>query len=48
MKNLLLPKILARKRGGGGYVKTPMLSFSADAQAELRSVDSGSRLSIKF
>ena len=31
MKTLLLPKILANKKGGGLCKKKPMLSFSADA-----------------
>ena len=29
MKTLLLPKILAIEKEGGGYVKPPMVSFSA-------------------
>ena len=30
MKTLLLPQILGNEKKGGGYYKTPMLSFSAE------------------
>ena len=31
MKTILLPENLANEKGGGGHVKPPLLSFSADA-----------------